>query len=475
MTDQIDVMEYRELQGQTMGNATTDPTLDPSIAFIFKAGSNPGNWTADATNTFLTTLFDSMSGLARHNNETLISALTTLKPEILSLTRETVADSVLAKVDVYRVHNLIDRRGENRQTTWATDVVKLMRILVENKAAEKSAFYSIFKDPHKKAEQAVKASLPSSQSDEFVRNVVDEIAARNKTMLYEALRAYKAEMAIEIRKLREEVISLKGQQVVASTSSSSQAALQVQPQLDTASLSSSATWAQRLLNNVQTPRKSAATSSLHSTTAQSKSTVNKRQRPTGDSPPASQPTPKKHIATQRQRELLSFDSYNPSAPNRAVNDDVGFKVAGPRRKRNQATVYISRLGTGAKTYPSIARRKQTVFLGRFNPGTTLEDGTAILNEVVTRDNNKLQFENLRLLTLPSKKIAFLFEIDYSCRDVVRHHDIWPNGIVVDFSIDPTIMARRKSNPAPPGSKTISSPKEKTSITSSTVNQYNIAD
>ena len=439
----------------TDGHVSSAPDTS-AISFIYLAASNPQYWSDERIKSFINTFGSKVHEIARHNTADLVSVLRSLNIEGALATREWLASAVLQKLDFYRVHKLTRRSGEKQSESVAEDIVKLLRIHVEDKAPEPEVFYSVFSKPV--------SSKPTKKTE--LDNTSDAI--KQIMEICKNLQADIAQYARDNNELKAQVRALLVHNKNISVPKASQGfTMSDTPSSTFPPLSST--------RANHTPSAGQAIAN-HSN---SYASATKRVRLSTASPTSPQTSQNKSSSSkvpfqQGQLRLRSFDSYNPSAPNQKIDCNEGFKVVGPRRKTRHND-YISRVGTGSKTYTSIASRKQTVFFGRFNPGTTLEEGTAILDEIVTRDNIKPKFENIRLLTLPSKKIAFLFEIDYSLRNIVEHHDIWPKGTVVDYSTDPAVVAKRKSFTASSESKASSSPKNNTHQENSTVRQFNTAN
>ena len=135
-----------------------------------------------------------------------------------------------------------------------------------------------------------------------------------------------------------------------------------------------------------------------------------------------------------QNTLKKFDSSQPHLENRDLNDNDGFSLK--VKRRTKATDFIKKLGTAINSAPSSLRirpRKQLVFLSQCEVGTTIEDIENFLKTFVYKEK-QLSFSDVKPAPIRSKKYnAFHFEIDYLDREVVRDKNLWPMGLLVDYS------------------------------------------
>ena len=402
----------------SMESATGSQQDYSLVPLLSQAAAKANTWEKSEIDNFCQLFMDDRHNYARMANNDVLPFIARINIKVISYLRVKLADLVLFKYDYFQVHKLIERKGDNKSNNIASDILTLLRIYVEDKVCDRKTFHSIFNDPNKK--------------DSGLKN-------ENATSTLEKHSELLTMIVSKLDQLQQENNELKTQMRTLTTlvTASKQA-----PTFTTGFHPTS----QQLLSQSKQINTSAAPENFSPRPSNNYASVLKRNRPTAS--PGTTPTPprpsKTPLLAQRPRELLSFDSFNPSAPSKRIENNEGFKVVGPRQKRRQ-TDLSKQVGTGPKFYESIVCRKQLVFFGRFQQNTTIETGQQILDEIRTRDGHQLQYSNLKLRTLQSGKVAFFFEIDYAKREIIKHQDIWPLGSIVNYTSDPEIAAKRRAD------------------------------
>jgi hypothetical protein len=137
----------------------------------------------------------------------------------------------------------------------------------------------------------------------------------------------------------------------------------------------------------------------------------------------------------KQSKLKKFDSFNPSKESQVLDESNTFILK--TRRNVKPNVFNKKLGTGSATSAAcnlrVCARKQLVFLSHCEADTTVSEVDAFL-KTLTFKGKQLSFTDVRQAKIRSTKFsAFHFEIDHIDREIVRDKNLWPAGLLVDYS------------------------------------------
>ena len=385
------------------GNASSSSFLQTLLSCDQSTNST---WSTERIESFSSQFYNNIDNILRASKQELIQAFSVAPLEALKPIRTALSNEFLAKIPYGTLtYSMIARTTVQNITTDIFHLVQFLSQKQKDSMPTPDLFQKVFKiksDKNCHSDTADNTELILAQT-----RSIDSLASQFKALLEINNRIQKENQELKAI-FMEHLNNFKSASKVSSTSMPPPSSSPFVPPL-------------------QPPNKNRRFSDVVGT--QSPRQANKRtlEQDSAEVLPSN--------TSAKQSKLKKFDSFNPSKESQALDDTYAFTL---KTKRNvKPNVYNKKLGTGSATSAAsnlrVCARKQLVFLSQCEADTTVSEVDAFLKTLLFK-GKQLSFSGVRQARIRSTKFsAFHFEIDHIDREIVRDKNLWPAGLLVDFS------------------------------------------